>query len=72
MSSDLCLEPLSWVLTGLPSWFIPTIATAIVVVRTLVWAAVVLVALFARDNKRAERALRILGYLGPSRRRRLQ
>jgi hypothetical protein len=39
MSSDLCLEPLSWVLTGLPSWFIPTIATAIVVVRTLVWGS---------------------------------
>jgi hypothetical protein len=59
MPSDLCLDAL----TALPGWLGPTAAAATVVLMalpTLVWSAVVLVALFTRDDKRAERAMRIL------------
>jgi hypothetical protein len=59
MSSDLCLDAL----TALSGWLAPTGAAATIVIillRTLVWAAVVLVALLTDDHKRAERALRIL------------
>jgi hypothetical protein len=61
MPSDLCLDAL----TELPGWLGPTAAAATVVLMvlpTLVWSAVVLVALFTRDDKRAERAMRILEY----------
>jgi hypothetical protein len=70
MSSDLFLAPLGQALTALPDWLAPTAAAAtivIVVLPTLVWAAVVLVALFTRHDKRAERALRILTCLRSSR-----
>jgi hypothetical protein len=53
MSSDLCLAPLSQALSAIPGWLVPTAAAAtvvIVVLPTLVWAAVVLVALFTRDK----------------------
>jgi hypothetical protein len=69
MSSDLCLDAL----TALPGWLAPTAVAAtvvIVVVPTLVWSAVVLIALFTRDAKRAERALRILEFFPSSRQRR--
>lgn len=59
MSSDFCLDAL----TALPGWLGPTAAAATVVLvalPTLVWSAVVLIALFTRDGKRAERAMRIL------------
>jgi hypothetical protein len=72
MSSDLCLDALSRALTALPGWLAPAAAAAtivIVVVPTLVWATVVLVALFTHDHKRAERALRILACFRSSRQR---
>jgi hypothetical protein len=59
MPSDLCLDAL----TALPGWLGPAAAAATVVLMvlpTLVWSAVVLVALFTHDGKRAERAMRIL------------
>jgi hypothetical protein len=52
---------------------LPTAAAATVVIAvlpTLVWAVVVLVALFTRDDKRAERALRMLACFRSSRQRR--
>jgi hypothetical protein len=73
MSSDLCLAPLGQALTALPGWLAPTAAAAtivIVVLPTLVWAAVVLVALFTNDDQRAQRALRILACFRSSRQRR--
>ena len=69
MASDHCLDAL----TALPGWLGPTAAAAtvvLVVLPTLVWSAVVLVALFTHDDKRAERAMRILEYFRPSRRTR--
>ena len=69
MPSDLCLDAL----TALPGWLGPTAAAATVVLvalPTLVWSAVVLIALFARDGKRAERAMRILEYFWSPRRTR--
>jgi hypothetical protein len=69
MPSDLCLDAL----TAPPSWLAPTAAAATVVIAvlpTLVWAAVVLVALFTRDDERAERALWILVCFRSSRQRR--
>jgi len=70
MSSDLCLDPL----TALPGWLGPTAAAAtlvlMVLLPTLVWSAVVLVALFTHDGKRAERAMRILESFRSSRRTR--
>ena len=69
MSSDLRLDAL----TALPGWLGPTAAAATVVLialPTLVWSAVVLVALCTRDDKRAERAMRILEYFRSSRRTR--
>jgi hypothetical protein len=42
----------------------------LMVLPTLVWSAVVLVALFTRDGKRAERATRILESFRSSRRTR--
>jgi hypothetical protein len=69
MSSDFCLDAL----TALPGWFGPTAAAATVVfmvLPALVWSAVVLVALFTRDGKGAERAMRILESFRSSRRTR--
>ncbi len=70
MAPHLCLEPLSRTLIAVPSWLPPTIATVIVAVPTLVRATVILVALFTGDGKRAKRALKVLEYCWPSRRRR--
>jgi hypothetical protein len=69
MPSDLCFDAL----TALSAWLGPTAAAATVVLMvlpTLVWSAVVLVALFTRDDKRAARAMRVLEYLRSSRRTR--